>query len=420
MRKTNNEQELLSENEKLKLELAKIKGKFSKTKSKLETLIAERKMFLSLTYAVPYGIYQIKVLADTKTSEEQWQNSVDAPFRVLFVNKRFCEILNIDKEAFIKTPGIIFDYINKEDKSDFAKKNAEANLKEIPFKWEGRFFVNEKIIYAHFESLPKKQRNGDINWTGILYDISERRRAEAEILEMNLELKKMNDEKDKLFSIIAHDLKSPFNSILGFSELLIEKIRNKDNEAIKEYSEIILNSSKKANQLIANLMEWSLLQSGRMNVFPEFFDINFEIDNVTNLFYEIARQKTITINKNTPKTTIAYGDKVMINTIIRNLVSNAIKFTRDGGAIIISAKKLKNEILISVIDTGEGIPPTSLHKLFSLVENISTHGTQNEKGTGLGLILCKEFIEKNNGKIWVESTQNVGSKFHFTVPNGSN
>ena len=407
--------DLLNEIENLKVELGELKETCLKTKNAHDYLLNEQKTFLSLTDSVPYGIYRIKVFSTVKTSEEQWKNTEEAPFKVLFINDRFCSILNIKKEDFIKNPGLIFKKIYEEDIADFAKKNAEANP-NLPFLWEGRFIVEGKIIWAHFESTPEKEENGDVIWTGILYEITSRIEAEQEINEINRELKKMNAEKDKFFSIIAHDLKSPFNSILGFSELLVEKIKIGNPEGIKQYSEIIFNSAQKANNLLTNLMEWLQLQTGRLKVFPEYFEVNIEINNVTQLYNDIANQKSINIYKNIPKTIIAYGDKQMINTVLRNLISNAVKFTENGGDINISAKILNGHILFSISDTGIGIPSSVKNKLFTTEENISTLGTQNEMGTGLGLLLCKELIEKNEGKIWVESEESVGSQFYFTIP----
>lgn len=411
--KTN--RELLDEIENLKAELEALKENYQKTNSAYNRLKKDQKTFLGLANSVPYGIYRIKILSELNTDEEQWKKPETAPFETIFINDRFCSILNIKKKDFYNNPGIVFKYVYKDDIDDFAKANNQANP-ERPFVWEGRFLVNEEIIWVHFESAGFMLENGDVLWTGILYEITNRIKAEEEIIKINKELKKVNAEKDKFFSIIAHDLKSPFNSILGFSELLAEQINAGNSEEIKQYSEIILNSAQRANNLLSNLMEWLQLQTGRLKVLPIFFELNTEINNVIQLYNDIANSKSINIQKNTPKTIIAFGDQRMINTVLRNLISNAIKFTKKGGDITISAEKLNEHILISVSDTGVGIPPSVKSKLFTTEDNISTLGTENEMGTGLGLLLCKEFIEKNAGKIWVESKVNAGSTFHFTLP----
>jgi len=268
---------------------------------------------------------------------------------------------------------------------------------------------------------------------GTNYDITKRKQAEKELKLKNEQLHRLNSEKDKFFSIIAHDLKSPFNSIMGFSELLVEQIREKDYNEIEKYAEIILQSSGRAMDLLMNLMIWSRSQTGRMEFNPEYFELVGFIREITMLFDDIAGQKSITIIKELPHNVPVFADQAMISTILRNLISNAIKFTRPGGHITISASDRQNELIVSVMDSGIGLSKDRIDKLFRLDESYSTPGTSNELGTGLGLILCKEFVEKHAGKIWVESEEENlpagltdnragkagGSTFHFTIPNTS-
>jgi len=232
----------------------------------------------------------------------------------------------------------------------------------------------------------------------------------------NEELLKLNFEKDKFFSIIAHDLRSPFNAIIGYSDLLLEQVLNKDIEGIDEYAQIILKSSQSAMDLLMNLMEWSRSQTGRIEFNPEYFEIVAFIKKNTQMYIDIAGQKSITIKYNLPQNLTVFADRNMINTIFRNLITNAIKFTMPGGEVNISAKEKQNEIIFSVSDTGVGIPQNRIDKLFRIDQSYSTAGTNKEEGTGLGLILCKEFIEKHNGKIWVESLVGVGTTFNFSLP----
>jgi signal transduction histidine kinase len=165
-----------------------------------------------------------------------------------------------------------------------------------------------------------------------------------------------------------------------------------------------------------NLMEWSLSQTGRMEFIPEQIEMVELINEVDYLSNDIARQKSITISKDVPNHATVFADKAMISAVLRNLVSNAIKFTKPGGQITISAVEKPDELIVSVADTGVGISNDRNENLFRLDESYSTTGTNNEKGTGLGLILCKEFIEKHGGKIWVESQEGKGSIFSFTIP----
>lgn len=270
-----------------------------------------------------------------------------------------------------------------------------------------------------------RDRGSVITWTnegkplmmfGTHSDISDQKRIEHEILLKNEELQKLNATKDKFFSIIAHDLRSPFNSIVGFSELLLDQIRQKTYEGIENYAEIIKKSSGQAIKLLMNLMQWSQLQTGRMEIIPEHFEMVDLVNEVALFIHETSHQKGIIHNKILPESATVYADKNMISTVLRNLYSNAVKFSHPGGTVTIVVIEQQNELTISVNDTGVGIEKTRIDKLFLLDESISTVGTRNEKGTGLGLILCKEFVDKNEGEIWVESEVGKGSTFYFTIP----
>jgi len=247
-------------------------------------------------------------------------------------------------------------------------------------------------------------------------DITAKKNIEKKIQEQNIELHKINAEKDKFFSIIAHDLINPFNAIIGFSELLVERVLEKDCDGVEEYSNIIQQSSEQAMNLLMNLLDWSRSQTGRMEFNPVHFQLSEIIDELELLFTNIARHKSITIRKKIPSLLQIFADRNMISTVLRNLVSNALKFTETGGEIIVSASGQKNELTISISDNGVGISPDRIEKIFQICESDSTSGTGAERGTGLGLVLCKEFIDKHHGKIWVESTIGQGSNFVFTIP----
>ena len=232
----------------------------------------------------------------------------------------------------------------------------------------------------------------------------------------NVELEQLNASKDKFFSIISHDLKSPFNTILGFSELLLEQIKNQDFSEIEMYGELVHKSALKAFDLLVNLIEWSRSQSGRIIYQPEVFNLSETIYDLTSLFGETARQKGIKIYTDLSENIEIIADLSMIKTVLRNLISNAIKFTPNEGAIYITCNKNEKEVHFSIKDTNIGIPQSVISKLFRIDEHYTTEGTNQEVGTGLGLILCKEFIEKHHGQIWVESTEGKGTTFFFTIP----
>jgi PAS domain S-box-containing protein len=286
--------------------------------------------------------------------------------------------------------------------------------------------------YIRFEDMPLETKNGkqiNVEFVSNVYlvddkkviqcnirDITERKLVEGDLVKSEARLRELNASKDKFFSIISHDLKSPFNSILGYSDILLEQIREKNYEEIQEYAEIIQKSSVLALDLLVNLLEWSHSQSGRMKFNPEYIEFVTLIHEAMELSNHTAGQKSITILSELPLSVMIYVDKAMINTILRNLISNAIKFTNPGGKIVISAKHIKDELVVAVHDNGVGMTKEIIEKLFRIEEVYSTIGTQNEEGSGLGLLLCKEFILKHDGKIWVRSQPGIGSKFYFTLP----
>jgi len=232
----------------------------------------------------------------------------------------------------------------------------------------------------------------------------------------NADLKEVITTKDKFFSIIAHDLKTPFNTLLGFSELLLKEYDNRDPEENKEIITHIFNSAVHGFDLLNNLLEWSRSQTGRIEFEPQDFSLTDLIRQNILSISDAAFKKNIEVQNEITEYILAFGDRRMINTVVRNMISNALKFTEPGGKIVLSYKKESEFIEVTVSDTGVGIKEKNISKLFRLEESISTPGTDKEQGTGLGLILCKEFVEKNKGKIWVESEYGKGSKFKFTIP----
>ncbi|WP_299579040.1 PAS domain S-box protein [uncultured Sunxiuqinia sp.] len=259
----------------------------------------------------------------------------------------------------------------------------------------------------------------DGTYQSFIRDISQHKQAQQVLQDNEIRLRELNATKDKLFSIIAHDLKSPFNSIIGFSSLLADKVEIQNFTGIGKYVQIIQQSAQNAMDLLLNLLEWSRSQTGRTQYNPEQTDCVSLIEEATLLLSDVAEQKSISLVKDLPLKAPVYADHYMISTILRNLITNAIKFTKPGGQVTISAQQNAKEVTITVADNGIGMEPDALQKLFRLEESFSTPGTVNEMGTGLGLILCKEFVEKHQGKITVESEPGKGSRFQFTIPNPS-
>jgi len=239
---------------------------------------------------------------------------------------------------------------------------------------------------------------------------------EKKVEERTKQLNELNATKDKFFSIIAHDLKNPFNTLIGFTELILENLNDYSYEKLEEFIGILRDTSKQSYALLENLLEWSRSQTGRIQINKEDLNINTLVEENINLLLNQAAKKKIKLINEIQYNGNVFADINMLRTVIRNLISNAIKYTKEEGSITCSSKLLQDKLEISIIDTGIGIKPENLEKLFRIDVNYSTRGTADEGGTGLGLILCKEFIVKNGGEMWVESIYGEGSTFKFTVP----
>jgi len=237
-----------------------------------------------------------------------------------------------------------------------------------------------------------------------------------ELHEHSDKLKQVNSTKDKFFSIIAHDLKNPFNSIAGFTDLMIENNENYNEAKRLKFLKIIKGSTAKVSSLLDNLLIWANSQSGNLKFNPKKINLLQQVSNVV-LFLEIqAINKEITILNKVDKNIFVKADENMLDTILRNLISNAIKFTEAKGEIQIFSTWKNGFVEITVKDNGVGMSEPEIATIFNVNEMSSSLGTSNEQGSGLGLILCKDFAESHGGKIWAESVVNQGSEFKFTLP----
>lgn len=320
-------------------------------------------------------------------------------------------------------------YARKGDREKFKKELEEKGfVKDFEIHLRNK---NGEVINALETSYAVKDKNGNItSYRGILRDVTGQKKYEAtlkqlvgKLEEVNFqlkdseeELKNTNASKDKFFSIIAHDLRSPFSSLLSFSEFLVEDIDILSKEEIKSFAEKINESAKSVFGLLENLLQWSRIQSGKIPFNPANFNISYKINQVINLLLNNAQNKKIRILNEVSSGTIVFADEDMMSSVIQNLLSNAIKFTKESGLIIFRSAIKEKEYEITIVDTGIGMREEDLQKLFKIDSHITTTGTNDEKGSGLGLILCKEMIERNNGKIWAYSRLNEGTSFTFTLP----
>ena len=246
-------------------------------------------------------------------------------------------------------------------------------------------------------------------------DITDRKHAEEEIAAQRDELATLNQQKNKLFSIISHDLKNPFTSLLGMSKIMAQMSDKLTPEQFTDYAKSINESGERLFVLLQNLLEWSRSQMDQVSIDLQPQELRALVDDTLELLSNSAQDKGIQFVNSVPELTVN-ADLNLVSTVIRNLLSNAIKFTDETGSISIAASKNGDWVEISVTDSGVGMSAEQVGKVFKADSAQSTHGTKGESGTGLGLLLCKDFVERHGGNIWAESEIGKGSSFHFTLP----
>ena len=251
---------------------------------------------------------------------------------------------------------------------------------------------------------------------GMVKDVTDLKSAEADLKKLNSELTKSNAEKNKFFSILAHDLKSPFFGFLGLTQDIAKNANNISPQDLTQIGRTMHQSADNLFKLLQNLLEWAQLQSGHISLELKNISLTDLINQNVETMKDRCVQKGISIINLVTSPVNSYADKKMINSVLLNLLTNAVKFTKRNGTITIDSLPTENEMIqISIRDTGVGISPNMINKLFQVGEKTGRKGTDGELSTGLGLLLSKEFIDKNGGKIWVESKEGVGSIFYFTL-----
>lgn len=336
------------------------------------------------------------------------------------VNHKFLEILEYSETEI--TSELYFNIIHPGD-LDFFKENMKRLNEGIikQFSMEIRFRKkNEEIIWTHLTCVPlwTEGESEKLN-IRILIDITHRKKNEEDIIRYLNQLENLNQTKDKFFNIIAHDLRNPFAGILGISELLETKLKDLPSEAsedLNKYARMIQNSSKSAFELLENLMQWAKSQRGEISFNPKLLYLKPALETSISIVSGNAFKKNIVIEVQCDLNERVYADESLLNTILRNLLTNAIKFSYANSKIQVTAIESEEFIEISITDFGVGIEENSIDKIFRIDSKFSKPGTQKEKGTGLGLILCKEFIDMHNGFIQVKSELNKGSTFTISFP----
>ncbi len=364
---------------------------------------------------------------DLKESEELFRNIFEqsaiglvkamANGKITNVNFKICEIMGYSKNEFLSLTVDDITYpedIHKAKPYEIQVLNGELDS----FHLEKRFLhKNGKVIWCYLHSNVVRDENKNIKYViGAVADINERKKAEQTLQQNAQKLSELNATKDRLLSIISHDLKNPINNIAGFAELIDRNYEKYNDEKRKHFNQLILRSISSVSKLLENLLIWSRSQRNKINIEPDTYPIDDVTANCIELLKPSADKKQITLLNRIPKKTMVYADVDMINTVMRNLLSNAIKFTPQHGVVIINASTRENQTIVEIRDNGIGIEPDRIDKLFALDETHTSVGTNGEKGTGLGLIICKEFIEHNKGKIWVESEKDKGTGFFLSLP----
>ena len=328
---------------------------------------------------------------------------------------------SLDSQQTLKNmAGFEAKYKNEKQKKEIALLEKDNEIKELDIKkkrWQRNTTLAGLVIIVIFVFALYNRFRLNKNTTKLLSEKNDQISKQNNSLEeLNKKQQELIATKDKFFSIIAHDLKSPFTLIQGISDLFYNDFGNLTGEEKKKFIQSISQSANNTFKLLENLLEWSYSQSGNLKIEPEKFNVDKVIDGTIQILKPQAERKQITIEFKAGLDTKVFADINMARTIIRNLISNAIKFSNPGGEIVVTVRAKRAFAEIVVTDQGVGIDKTDLDKLFRIDNKVQTKGTANEKGTGLGLILCHEFVTKNGGVISVESERGKGSRFSFSLP----
>jgi PAS domain S-box-containing protein len=413
------------------MESSEIKNKLEKLHARLQRLTldsksTEQKLLPKIKHLLHQHFQLIKQQEKTVKPEESdfqkvAQNALDAiaindeKGNYLYVNPKASEISGYTPEEMLS--------LNIRDLSPPSEwKQARERSKSRIYGTAPSRVFESVLLHKSGKKIPIEISASKTEWQGktadmvFFRDITRRKINEQLIRDKNTELEKINKTKDKLFSIIAHDLKNPFHQLIGLSQLLLEKQKINNPEEQTELIQLIYNSSKEAHALLNNLLIWSRSQQGNITYNPEKIMVNDLINRNLIVQKPFSKAKKINLQSKVEADATIYADREMMNTILRNLISNALKFTHQNGQVTVGCRITgKSNVSIYVTDNGVGINTEKQKHLFSLHKD-SSPGTSKESGTGLGLIICKEFAELNGGTIQFESNPGKGSTFYLMIP----
>ncbi len=367
---------------------------------------------LKLAIENSYGYYIIQLYYEDLARVYERTGNIEDAYKAYKNYKIYLDSMRLEERLF-QAASIEKKYEFSKNEALISKLNAEKKLamiqieKDKAFRNLGVFAILILLViitYVSFGNYHRKRINRLLTEKNI------------QIESQRNELAQMNASKNKFFSIIAHDLKNPLHTVLGFSFLLQHEYDHFDEKDRKRFAGDIYNSTNNIFRLLQNLLDWSRIQTGVMKYEPTVFELSSLQDKICNLLQPVADQKNIQLNYEVPGDIFVYAMPMMIDTVLRNLVNNAIKFTPNRGSVTLCFQLFENHVTCCVEDTGIGMTAEELDQLFSIDSKIRKKGTNNEEGSGLGLILCQEFVQLNKGEIWVESEVGKGTTFCFTVP----
>lgn len=359
-----------------------------------------------------YGNYIIQLYYEDLATVYERMGEIENAYNAYKNYKTYLDSMRQEERLF-QAAAIEKKYEFTKNEAIISRLNAEKEMtmiqleKDKAFRNLGVFAILILLVivtYVSFGNYNRKRVNKVLTEKNI------------QIESQKNELEQMNASKNKFFSIIAHDLKNPLHSVLGYSFLLSHEYDRFDDKDRRKYAQDIYNSTNNIFRLLQNLLDWSKSQTGRLQYEPIIFELSSLQEKICNLLKPVAEQKDIALKYEVPGNIHVYATPMMVETVLRNMVSNAIKFTPNGGEVVVGFKRCERDICVNVTDTGVGMTGEELEQLFSIDSKIKKKGTNNEDGSGLGLILCKEFVKLNRGKIWAESSSGNGSTFYFTVP----
>ncbi len=358
-------------------------------------------------------------LAVAAAGFDSWENNIQTGERK--GGEKIYELLGYAPTETPKTLSGAFDYVHPDDIPVIKERmqnhfNGKTDVYVCDFRLKDKK-GNYRWV-TNVAKLVERDKDGKpLRFVGLTFDINERKRFEEKLSNKNTELVKANAEKDKFFSIIAHDLKGPFQGFIGLTQLMSESINDMSVDEMKEITQSLKVTAQNLYELLTNLLNWALIKRGHKRFNPQKVRLHAIVQNVIEVVTPQVKLKNISLKNEVDNNIDVLCDKESVNTILRNLISNAVKFTPKGGEIRILTKASGSKFIeVTVQDNGIGMPAKIREKLFKLDKKVSRPGTDNEPSTGLGLILSKELVEKHGGEIWVESEEGEGSRFMFLIP----